>query len=141
MFYATFLDFGPDFYPRLFEMTKDVFKMLSPILIPLIGVGMFSIVLRLILSRLVSPTSASGTTGLITRIVEKKKLIALLSSAVGAFLTWLALQPPAFQQGFMLPFQLLTGLVVSDKALYTLATTLFGIAMAVLFLPTKKSLK
>jgi len=69
-----------------------------------------------------------------TTYFKKKKLIALLFSAIGAFLAWLALQPLEFQQGFMLPFQLLTGLVVSNTALYTLAATLFGIAVAVLFL-------
>ncbi len=123
-----------DFVPQILETTKVVFKMFSPIFVPIIGVGLFAIVIRLILSRLVNPSPVSGATGWVARIVEKKKLIALLSSAVGAFLTWLALQPPEFQAGFMLPIQLLTGLVVSDTALYTLATTLFGIAVAVLFL-------
>ena len=131
---STFIDFSPDFIPQTLEVTKAIFKWFSPILIPIIGVGLFAIVVRLILSRLMNPTPVSGATGWVARIIEKKKLIALLSSAVGAFLTWLALQPPEFQQGFMLPFQLLTGLVVSDKALYTLATTLFGIAVGVLFL-------
>ncbi len=131
---GTLITFSSDFVSQTLEVSKSVFKMFSPILVPIIGVGLFAIVLRLILSRLVNPVSGGGATGWVARIVERKKLIALLSSAVGAFMTWLALQPPEFQQGFILPFQLLTGLVVSDIALYTLATTLFGIAVAVLFL-------
>lgn len=108
--------------------------LMSPILVPIIGVGVFGIVMRLVVRRLMEPSAVSGTTGRVARIVEKKKLIALLLSAVGAFLTFLALQPPELRQGFMFPFQILTGLVISDRALYALVTTLFGIAAAVLFL-------
>lgn len=126
----------PDFVPQILETTKIVFKMFSPFLVPIVAVGIFGITLQIIINRIrqlpLEPGGVSG--GFFSRLIKQKKLIAFLFATISAFSTWLALQPPVFREGFMLPIQLLTGLVVSDKALYALATTLFGIAVAALFL-------
>ncbi len=129
----TVIQLPVNFVPQILETTKVVFKMFSPILVPIIAVGIFGITLKIIISRIRQLPLEPGV-GFFGRIIKQKKIIAFLSATISAFSTWLALQPPEFQQGFMLPFQLLTGLVVSNTALYTLATTLFGIAVAVLFL-------
>ncbi|MBI5045635.1 MAG: hypothetical protein HZC14_01350 [Candidatus Niyogibacteria bacterium] len=107
--------------------------MFSPIIIPIVAVGIFGITLRIIINRIRQLPLEPGV-GFFGRLVKQKKLIAFLLATISAFSTWLALQPPEFQQAFMLPIQLLTGLVVYDKALFALATTLFGIAVAALFL-------
>ena len=126
----------PDYVPQIIAVFTAVFKLFSPILIPIIAVGIFGITLRIVINRIrqlpLEPGGVSG--GFFSRLIKQKKLIALLFATISAFSTWLALQPPVFREGFMLPIQLLTGLVVSDKALYALATTLFGIAVAALFL-------
>jgi hypothetical protein len=62
-----------DFVPQTLETMKIIFKMLSPILVPIIGVVLFATILRLILKRLLNPTPISGATGLVARIIEKKK--------------------------------------------------------------------
>jgi len=130
---GTFFTLPSDFVPQTLLYTSSVFKMLSPFLVPFVAVGMFTITLRIVINRIRQLPLEPGV-GFFGRIVKQKKLIAFLFATISAFSTWLALQSPEFQQAFMLPIQLLTGLVVSDKALYTLATTLFGIAVAVLFL-------
>lgn len=129
------INFPTDFTQQILETSKIVFRMLSPILVPIIGVGLFVIVALLILSRIINPAYAGAAkTGWATRVIEKKKLLYLLLLAVGAFLIWLTLQPQEFQQGLMLPLQLLATIITSNAALLTLAITLFGITVAAFFL-------
>lgn len=122
-----------NFVPQILKTVPVVFKMLSPVLVPIIAVGIFTTTLSIIISKIRQLPPESGV-GFFGRVVRQKKLIALLFATISAFSTWLALQPPEFQQAFMLPIQLLTGLVVSNTALYTLAVALFGIAAGILFL-------
>lgn len=131
---TTTLTLPSGFVPQILDTMKIFFKIFSPIITPIIGVGMFLLVIKLIFSRFSQSAAQPGVTGWLASVARRKKLIMLLSSAIGAFTTWLALQPAEFRQGFMLPFELFTGLVLSDKALYALATALFSIAAAVFFL-------
>jgi hypothetical protein len=110
--------------------------MLSPIIIPIIAVGIFAITLKTIISRMRQlPLEPGGIQGnFLSRLAKQKKLIALLFATLSAFSVWLSQQPLEFRTAFLLPIELFAGTIKSNAPLYVLATTLAGIAVAALFL-------
>jgi hypothetical protein len=113
-----------------------VFKLFSPIIIPIIAVGIFGITLRIIITRMRQlPLEPSGIKiGFLSRLAKQKKLIAFLFATLSAFSAWLSQQPLEFRTAFLFPIELLTGTIKSNAPLYVLATTLLGIAAGAMFL-------
>lgn len=109
--------------------------LLSPILMPIIAVGVFAITIRVIIKKIMEPkTAGSGLDTINTGKVylKRKILIGFLISAFGAFMVWLSSQTPEIKDGFLLVPQALYYLIISNKALSALITALIGILMSVI---------
>ncbi len=121
----------PDFARQIILVIKTFFVIFSPIVVPVIAVGIFGITLRILIRRIFANTEGGGS--FLARFARQKVLLGLLVATVSAFLVWLSQQSPELQAGFFFPLQLIYDLIRSHPALSALVTALIGIITTALF--------